>query len=190
MQAQHDLVLSEARRRGYAVDVVDALDASVVIEGEVHRIKNGTPRTLIDFRAEACFDHKQKSKSALDELGIRTPKSILFEDPGGTQVLNFIKPGKKYVCKPPDGTEGEGVQLNISSAEEVVRYARHNAHLGPEFMLEQQIDLADLRVQVVGGAIVAACVREPAYVVGDGANSITTLVAKRREIVRKQKPVQ
>ena len=94
----------------------------------------------------------------------------------------------KYVCKPPDGTEGEGVQLNISTVEEVKTYVARNAHLGPIYMLEQQIDLRDLRIQVVGGKIVAACVREPAFVLGDGRFSVAELATARRELVRSQNP--
>ena len=40
----------------------------------------------------------------------------------------------------------------------------------------------------MGGKIVAACIREPAYVIGNGKDSLKSLVEKRSAAMQKQNP--
>ena len=55
-------------------------------------------------------------------------------------------------------------------------------------LLEQQLTGNDLRIQALDGKLLAACVREPAYVVGDGQHDIHTLIRERNTFIATQNP--
>ena len=152
-------------------------------------IFEGTPLSLINLRSLQYFDNKQLGKLAFSKLNIPHPQSILFQNPNEDSLKLFFDPLKQYVCKPPDGTEGIGVEMNFSDLPAIEDYWNRNQHLGPVFMLEEQIDGEDLRMQVVGGKIVAACTREPAFVIGDGINDLHQLIENRRKVIKGQNPM-
>ena len=52
------------------------------------------------------------------------------------------------------------------------------ARKAPAFSSSRIIPGADYRLLVIGGRLVAAALREPAHVVGDGRSTITELVAE------------
>ena len=193
MKIQHQLIITEAQKRGYkTTDVSDILDTlAVTIESETKSelFIKGTPLTFINLRSLNYFDNKQLTKVALSKLGIPYPKSILFRNPNDESLKSFFQKGKTYVCKPPNLAEGIGVEMNFKTLEAVQDYWSRHRHLGELFLLEEQIDGRDLRVQVIDGKIVAACTREPAFVIGDGKNDLNNLIENRRKVVQSQNPM-
>lgn len=193
MKMQHDLILKAAVARGISVKDVSSemnCDAAVLSLGDQSEfLVRGTPTSLISVRSQHYCDNKALTKHAFAQLDIPAPESIIFQNPEEENVKNFLVPGKKYVCKPPDGTNGVGVVMNISSIEEVVGYWQsHHQDKKDVFLLEEQIEGEDLRVQVVGGQIVAVCTREPAHVIGDGHSSLGALISSHQTVVRTQNP--
>ncbi|KAA3624608.1 MAG: hypothetical protein DWQ02_22830 [Bacteroidetes bacterium] len=193
MELQHKLILKAAEARGILVKDVSAemnCDAAVLSMGSKSELLvRGTPTSLISVRSQHYCDNKALTKKAFEYLEIPAPRSIVFQNPEGDAVKNFLRPGRKYVCKPPDGTNGVGVEMNISTVEDVVKYwGNHHNDSNDVFLLEDQIEGEDLRVQVVGGKIVAVCTREPAHVLGDGQSSIQDLISEYQVVVRTQNP--
>jgi len=192
MKLQHDLILKKAKERGLKIiDVSKELGTFAdVIEDEKKSelIYEGTPLSLINLRSLHYFDNKQLTKFALKKLAIPHPQSILFQNTKDEKFKSFFFQNKKYVCKPPDGTEGLGVEMNFTSPEAIEEYCQRNQHLGTTFMLEEQIEGEDFRMQIIDGKIVAACTREPAFVIGDGETDMKTLIENRRTIVKNQNP--
>ena len=192
MYLQHQLLLEKAKKKGLSIEdlteITGSWTAKISNDSREELLLNGTPLSLINLQALVYFDHKQLAKTLFSKLNIPHPKSMLFSDPSAQVVNAFIKPGKKYVCKPPEGTEGIGVELNLKSVHDVQQYWQRNKHLSKVFMLEEQVDGKDLRIQVIGGNIVAACTREPAFGIGDGLQSLESLIEKRKTIIKKQNP--
>lgn len=188
MERQHDLILSTARKRGLHINDVTEGDlvADISDGSTTHRIHRGTPLSLINLDILNIIDHKQDFKKHIRSLDIPVPGSVLFRHPEDQSVQLFFEPGQTYVCKPPDLTEGIGVRLGIQRLEEVAEYWKNNQHLSESFMLEEQFDGHDLRMQVIGGKIVAACIREPAFVIGDGTSSLQELIYARRNLITRQ----
>ncbi len=194
MKIQHQLIIAEAQKRGLLItDVSNTLDTPAVIiqkETKSELFIKGTPLSLINLRSLNYFDNKQLTKVALSKLNIPHPKSVLFREPNEENLKSFFEPGKTYVCKPPNLAEGIGVEMNIQSLAAVEDYwNRHHETLGQFFILEEQIEGKDLRIQVLGGKIVSACTREPAFVIGDGLNDLNFLIAERRKIVQSYNPM-
>lgn len=193
MELQHELILKAAEARGISVKDVSAemnCDAAVLSLGSKSELLvRGTPTSLISVRSQHYCDNKALTKKAFEHLDIPAPKSIVFQNPEDEAVRNFLKPGKKYVCKPPDGTNGVGVEMNNSSIEDVITYWEdHHNEPDDVFLLEDQIEGEDLRVQVVDGKIVAVCTREPAHVLGDGQTNLQDLISQYQVVVRTQNP--
>jgi cyanophycin synthetase len=105
--------------------------------------------------------------------------------PGTTVVKNLDeaqrvarKLGYPVVLKPVDGNHGRGVGLDIRDDDAlVVAYenARAAARRGG-VVVERFVAGADHRLLVVGGRLVAAALRRPAHVIGDGAHTLEELV--------------
>jgi cyanophycin synthetase len=193
MKIQHHLIIKEARKRGLKVtDVsttVGSLATTIESGSKSELFVNGTPLSLINLRSLQYFDNKQLTKSALSKLNIPHPKSILFSSPDDSKISNFLENGKSYVCKPLDLGEGTGVEMNIKSSDEVSEYWNRNKNISTNFILEEQVEGDDLRVQVIAGKIVAVCTREPAFVIGDGVSDLNKLIENRRKIVQAANPM-
>lgn len=193
MKIQHEKILSAARQRGISIkDVSDIMNSDAAIlrfKGKTELLVRGTPSSLLNVRSQYYCDNKSLTKEAFDLLGIPAPKSILLQTIEEQSVSSFFEAGKKYVCKPPDGTNGVGVEMHISSLGDISNYlAKHQAEDHSFFMLEEQIEGEDLRVQVVGGRIVAVCTREPAHVIGDGTSRLQELITALQKTVKAQNP--
>ncbi|MEM7105635.1 MAG: hypothetical protein AAF502_21030 [Bacteroidota bacterium] len=193
MKIQHDQIINEARNRGYDIadlsGILGPLAVSIANSEKSELVFEGTPLSLINLRSLTYFDNKQLTKHAFEELDIPFPTSLLFKSPEDEALATFFSYGKKYVCKPPDMTEGIGVEMNISSMEELRDYWRRNHELSNIFMLEEQVEGDDLRAQVIGGRIVAACTREPAHVFGNGIYDLSALIEQRLKVIKSQNPM-
>jgi len=193
-QTQKSLII-EAKKLGIKVDLLeDCATTNILLSKDGKDVlfsKDGTPLDQLSYQAFYVAANKQLCKSFFDKLDISHPKSMIFKDMdvSAAQITGFMEPNKSYVCKPLDGSEGIGVCMNITNKAELASAWNEWKNEYHEFMLEEQKEGSDLRIQVIGGKMVAACVREPAFVIGDGVSSLAQLVEARQAQVIKQNPV-
>ena len=195
---QHALLINRAKTLGISVKDVSELmqcPAAILEYNNISElIKDGVPMSWINVRSQFFCDNKQLTKLAFEALNIPHPKSIIFSEKNISEIKSdelinsFLKNGKKYVCKPLDSTNGIGVEMGIENIEMIKAYFEKYENLNTPFLLEEQISGADLRIHVIGGEIVAACIREPAFVIGDGKNTLENLIEKRRAVMKMQNP--
>jgi cyanophycin synthetase len=86
------------------------------------------------------------------------------------------KIGYPIVLKPLCGHQGQGVHVNIKNEKEALRTYKKLSKVYEEIILERYYVGNDYRVCVVDGRVVAAALRLPPFVVGDGKNDIKTLI--------------
>lgn len=98
-------------------------------------------------------------------------------------VAEAKKLGFPVVVKPVAGHKGQGVTTGIESEEEVRKAFRKITKAAQEegvnfdgALVQQQVYGTDHRLLAVGGKFVAALERVPAYVDGDGVNTIESLI--------------
>ena len=172
MQHQHSQLIEQAKSLGVNVkDISNIMNTDFSIlehNGITELVREGVPTSWINLRSRFYCDNKQLTKLAYEALGLPYARSIFFQTINGKSLNTFFQKGKTYVCKPLDGAQGIGVITNIKTLDEITSYYENHKDLATNFMLEEQIEGDDLRIQVLGGKIVAACIREPAYVVGNG----------------------
>lgn len=135
---------------------------------------------LVSVDAISLCTHKEATREFLAPLGFPTPLGRMFP-PGdydnATRFANLI--GYPVVVKPATGVRGIGVVPNIRSDAELSRafHVLESSQLGhDDFIVEKHIFGEDYRIMVIGGKVVAATLRAPANVVGDGKHSVAELI--------------
>ena len=109
--------------------------------------------------------------------GLPVPGTTVVDNADDAQRV-ARKLGYPVVVKPLDGNHGRGVGLDISDDETLLHaydVARAASRRG-DVVVERFVQGADHRLLVVGGRLVAASLRRPAHVVGDGEHTLEELV--------------
>lgn len=124
--------------------------------------------------SEAIAQDKDLTKKLLAAAGVPVPigRPVASVDEAW-QVATEI--GLPVVVKPQDGNQGKGVTVNIVTREHLATAYQAAAEYG-EVMVEKFLPGCDYRLLVVGDRMVAAALRDPPHVVGDGQHSVRQLV--------------
>lgn len=188
-------LIEKAEKLGIEIDLLeDYATENILLSHKGKAIlfsKDGAPLNQLSCQAFYIANDKQYCKRIFEKLGISHPKSIIFDqiDAEMSKISAFMSSNELYVCKPLDGTEGEGVCMHIQDLDDLRSAWNQWKYKYKTFILEEQKDYGDLRIQVVGGEIVAVCVREPAYVIGDGETVLSELVETQNKIIQNNNPV-
>ncbi|PKM81445.1 MAG: cyanophycin synthetase [Firmicutes bacterium HGW-Firmicutes-14] len=114
-------------------------------------------------------------KELLAESGIPVPwGGIARTEKEAVEIAEHI--GEKVVVKPYDGNQGKGVALNLRTKKEISRAFEVAVSISPKVIVEKFIVGKHYRLVVVDDRVVAASERIPAFVIGDGHNTIEELV--------------
>jgi GNAT-family acetyltransferase (TIGR03103 family) len=113
----------------------------------------------------------------LDKAGLRTPDFQL----AGSEEDNvaFLERYGRIVVKPAIGEQGQGITVGVDSAEVLRRAVTRATQFSERVLLESFHAGEDLRIVVINFEVVAAAVRRPAQIVGDGTLTAETLIAKQ-----------
>ncbi len=187
-------ILEKAQALGLEVNLLEGSgsDCIAVYQGDQEILFNsdGVPLHQFNYQAYSIAANKQLSKRFFEKLGLPHPKSIIFQDftEDLAQIKAFFKEGDSYVCKPLNGMGGRGVCMDIQNLATLQEAWQDWNSEYEVFMLEEQKAGHDLRIQAVGGRMVAACRRLPAHVLGDGQQSLAQLIQHKQQAVKTQNP--
>jgi GNAT-family acetyltransferase (TIGR03103 family) len=170
------IIADEARRRGIIVEVIDA-------EGGFLRLSHGgrsivTRESLSELTsgvAVSWCDDKRVTRRLLAGAGLRVPRGAAATDPESDAA--FLRECGELVVKPARGEQGRGITVGVTTPEELVKAVALAKEQCPDVLLEECCDGDDLRVVVINHEVVAAAVRRPATVVGDGVHTVAELIA-------------
>ncbi|QJD95844.1 cyanophycin synthetase [Mucilaginibacter robiniae] len=119
--------------------------------------------------------NKDETKRILQEQAIPVAKGITITSTA--QVKEAIrKVGFPLVFKPLDGNHGRGATINVKTEEEAVAAFEHAAKISRRVIVEKFITGYDFRVLVIDNKMVAAALRVPAHVKGDGEHNVQQLI--------------
>lgn len=197
----HQIRLMEAAERlgiGYE-DYSSAwgIDAVEYWKGDRKRlVMDGRSYPSLSANAADICNDKQLTKHFFAQVGIPFPASVVFRtgtDPWEIAereklIRETLRTGQLFVCKPLLGTDGHAVGMHLRTVADV------EAHMAPFlaqyelWMLEEQVEGEDLRIQVIGGKLVAACRRVQAFVVGDGKSTLAQLIERHNAKIHAQNP--
>jgi GNAT-family acetyltransferase (TIGR03103 family) len=100
------------------------------------------------------------------------------------EARGLLREVGQVVVKPARGEQGRGITVGVTDDEGLARAVDLALQFCPDVLVEELVEGEDLRVVVIDRQVVAAAVRRPAEVVGDGRHSVSELVAatsRRRE---------
>lgn len=120
-------------------------------------------------------DDKESSKKCLSSMGIPVPEGYSVQSIN--EALTAAKEiGFPVVVKPLIGNHGRGITINVVNAEELRVAYQIASDLCDKCLIEKYLIGSDFRLLVINGKFVAAALREPAYVIGNGKDTIRQLI--------------
>jgi len=128
--------------------------------------------------------NKDETKRLLQEQAIPVAKGITISSIDGVDEA-IRKVGFPLVFKPLDGNHGRGISINIRTHEDAVAAYEHAARISRRVIVERFVTGYDFRVLVIDNKMVAAALRDPAHVKGDGVSTIQQLIDKENEDPRR-----
>lgn len=95
------------------------------------------------------------------------------------------KIGYQIVLKPLDGNHGKGASINVTNWEDAVEGLAFAQKYSRRTIVEKFITGFDFRVLIINYKLVAAAKRIPAHVVGNGTDTIQTLIDEENKNPRR-----
>ena len=195
---QQTYLIHAAERLGVEVsDLLDELGRDLVIytyAGKSVSMLDGRYDSHLTAKARIIADDKQLTKLLLKRAGFSVPNGIEFTVHNDVDVRVLLEdrldkiPFRPVVLKPLDGTEGQAVAIGLDEISEMVSHVEQWRSHFPNWIIEEKVKGPDLRMQVIGGQLVAACVRNPAFVIGDGSHSLLELIEAHRQKISQYNP--
>ncbi|NVP58662.1 N-acetylglutaminylglutamine synthetase [Mycoplana rhizolycopersici] len=173
------LIVDEATRRGIHVDITDA-------EGGFFRLTHGgrsihcreSLSELTSGVAMSISDDKAIARRVVSSAGLAVPDQI--EAGGDRAALQaFLEKHRKVVVKPARGEQGRGISIGITSMDALDAAIDSARQVCERVLLEACFEGQDLRLVIIGYALVAAAVRRPPAVTGDGISTIAALIERQ-----------
>lgn len=121
--------------------------------------------------------NKEETKRMLQEQAIPVAKgtTVSFADEVNRAIYEI---GYPLVFKPLNGNHGRGITTNVRTPEDAFAAYEHAAKVSRKVIVERFVQGHDFRVLVIDNKMVAAALRDPAHVKGDGHSTIQQLVDK------------
>ncbi len=172
------IIADEAHRRGIAVRVVDAESGLLELSfgGRVIQTRESLSELTTAVAMTRC-DDKRLTRALLAGAGLAVPRGRLAA--GTAEDEAFLDEVGELVVKPVRGEQGSGVTVGVRTVEQLHAALAEARRLCPQVLLEERVTGDDLRVIVIDHRVVAAAVRKPPEVVGDGRHTVEELIAKQ-----------
>jgi GNAT-family acetyltransferase (TIGR03103 family) len=169
------IIADEARRRGIVVEVIDAEGGFLrLIYGGREVVTRESLSELTSGVAVSWCDDKQVTRRLLAAAGLAVPQGVAASTEQAD--VAFLDEVGEVVVKPARGEQGRGITVGVTDPDHLARaVAEARAHC-PDVLLEACHHGEDVRVVVIDHEVVAASIRRPATVVGDGRHTIEELI--------------
>lgn len=172
------IIVDEARRRGISVELVDAAAGIFKLRHAGHEMLCRESLTeLTGGVAMTWCQDKVLTSRRLASIGVRVPRQHTAGDPAADAA--FLQDCGSVVVKPAMGEQGKGISVDVRTEEHLHQAIRRAAEQGGHVVIEEFCSGQDLRIVVIGYKVVAAALRKPAEIVGDGVSTVAQLIEKQ-----------
>ena len=172
------IIVNEARRRGIAVEVIDAEHAffALSLGGRTIRCRESLSELTSGVAFSIC-DDKAVTRRFLRNADLSVPD----QRPAGTQKENhaFLKQRGRLVVKPAHGEQGHAVTVDVRTQQDLDAAVKRARLLDDHVLMEEYVEGEDLRLIVIDGRVVAAAVRRPPVITGTGRHTVRKLIEKQ-----------
>lgn len=140
------------------------------------RIQATVGSTTSSIGVEIAGD-KEDTKHLLEQANVPVPTGRIVRSEGGLEDAIDVL-GYPLVIKPINGNHGRGITININNWDDAVVGFEAAKMISRSVIVEKYITGDDYRLLVIDHKLVAAALRTPAHVVGDGKSTIQELIDK------------
>ena len=179
------IVAEEALRRGIRVEVTDAQFGELRLSLGGRRVT--TIESLSEFTSAVALyrcDDKRVTRRIMERAGVAVARGVPAATEDLTAATELLGDVGSVVVKPARGEQGRGITVGAEDGASLERAVTLAEQFCPSVLVEELVAGDDLRVIVIDREVVAAAVRRPAEIVGDGRRTVTELVratSRRRE---------
>jgi GNAT-family acetyltransferase (TIGR03103 family) len=172
------IIIDEARRRGIGVDVIDAAGGVFRLSfgGRSIRCRESLSELTSAVALSIC-DDKAMTRRIVQAAGVRVPEEVEASD--REAVRGMLARHGSLVVKPARGEQGRGVAVDLDTIESVEQAIGLARQVSAEVLVESFHAGQDLRLIVIGFKLIAAAVRRPAEVVGNGRATVRQLIERQ-----------
>jgi len=178
------LIISEAMRRNIPFRRARRGSMTALL-GYGHHQKR-LHETLLDSQSKIAADTSQNKRAANELLavaGLPVPRQVLASNwDAAEHAARQI--GFPLVVKPVASSQGNAVHVNIRDTA-TLRSSYLDAARHGDVIVEKHVEGRDFRILVLGGQMLAAAHRTPAFVVGDGKRTVRELIAEENRNPRR-----
>jgi GNAT-family acetyltransferase (TIGR03103 family) len=172
------IIINEARRRGIGVEVID-------VAGGVFRLSYGgrsircreSLSELTSAVALSICDDKAMTRRIVEAAGVRVPEEVEASDRDAVRAM--LERHGSLVVKPARGEQGRGVAVDLDTLESVEQAIDIASRVSSEVLVESFHKGQDLRLIVIGFKLIAAAIRRPAEVIGNGRDTVRELIERQ-----------
>lgn len=181
------IIIDEACKRGIRVDIIDAEKGMFKLKFAGRSIN--CIESLTDLTSATAFikcSDKELSTKLLSKEGVAVPRQIIGDDL--KQADEFLSIHKNLVVKPRVGEQGRHVHVGIQDKLSLQKAIKVIKDDGQAPIIQEYVAGLDLRVLVINEKVVAAAIRRPPEIVGDGIHTAEELIVKldkRRRVATK-----
>src|SRR5699024_11382450 len=159
--------------------------------GKMSRLRPGT--THKDSN-KICGD-KWIAENYLKQFDIRTTSSKMFRETEKSQALEFVKNNNQndLLIKPLTLNSGAGIEFNVNNNtfdnkwEKSIKAQKDHYDKDAKCLIQELNEGFDIRIAITEGVFSSATLRLPAHIVGDGSNTIDSII-ETKNTLRKQNP--
>jgi GNAT-family acetyltransferase (TIGR03103 family) len=172
------IITSEAKKRGIGVEVIDAENGyfQLSLGGRVITCRESLTELTTAIAMSRC-DDKSVTHKILRTNNLRVPGHQVVNS--RTELDDFLAKYHRVVVKPARGEQGAGVFVDLDSKDEVYAAVEKASQLCDKVVVEEFVEGADLRIIVIDYEVVAAAVRNPASILGNGELTVKELIEKQ-----------
>jgi len=172
------IIVDEARRRGIAVWIEDASAGlfNLAFGGRSISCRESLSDMTSAVAMSRCMD-KALTQRLLRRGGLKVPEQIKVES--DDEAVSFLQRHERVVVKPAEGEQGRGVFVDLTNEKDVITAVADARALCETVLMEQFITGKDLRIIVIDRQVIAAAIRKPAAIIGNGVHTIEQLIEKQ-----------
>jgi GNAT-family acetyltransferase (TIGR03103 family) len=169
------IIVNEARRRGIQTEIIDA-------QGGFFRLSYGgrsvaCRESLSEFTSAVAMsicDDKATTRRIVERAGVEVPDQVLAGS--ADEIASFLDKHGSVVVKPARGEQGKGIAIGLTTTDDVMAAVEVARTFSNDVLIEECVTGQDLRLVVIDYKVVAAALRKPAEITGNGKANIRELI--------------
>lgn len=185
MELSTQILLKEAIKRGITFEILDRSEnfISLSVDGKKEYIRKATETSLDSYSTYLAMENKVVTKKILIDNKIKVPKGYEFYSLEESMLYIEDIINKPIVVKPKSTNFGIGISIfpDGTSREDLIKAFEIAFDNDNTILVEEFIKGKEFRFLVIGDAVPGILNRVPANVVGNGVDSIKSLVKEKNK---------